>query len=168
MKLISAVSASLVLLGVVGCTQLDRALLNEEIRAEVKAEQRDVITIWPNGILTTNTSTVYTTNYFTNYVTNPTAELVVTGTQAIPVYGGLISVILGGLLGAYKGIRNKKLAEALVVATEAGRIAIREMDQINGKAADQVFKDAMVKQQTFLGVKGQAAQIVEKKTDKTT
>ena len=146
----------LVLLGV-GCSQLDKAVLEEQVREEVTETQ--VI----SGAIT---NVYYSTNYFTNYVVGDAAKGVAEATDAIPVWGGLISTGLTGLLGIYASIRSRKkgqaLAEALVLANEAGRHMLRNMP--DGCRIDDNFKRAMVDEQVALGKANEITRVVRKVT----
>jgi hypothetical protein len=159
-------TASIVLLGV-GCTQLDNALLEQQVKEEVTVQTNLVTQLLPNGLLFTNIFVMVSTNYYTNYVTNPNAEAVVKATDMIPIYGGLISAIGTTLLGFYRAVRNRKIAEAAVIAVDAGRRAVRALDG-GGDKVDGVFKDAMVREQQALGMQPDITAIVRQRTQKTT
>ena len=166
MKLWLTIPAIIVLLGV-SCTQLDNALLEQQVKEEITVKTNLVTQLLPNGLLFTNVFVMVSTNYYTNYVTNPNAEAVVKATDMIPVYGGLISAIGTTLLGLYRAVRNKKIAEATVIAVDAGRRAVRAYEN-GGAKVDGIFKDAMVREQQALGMQPDITEIVRRKTQKTT
>lgn len=157
MKFLWSIVACLVLLGVVSCTQLDRAVLEQQVREEVTETQ---------VISAASTNIYYSTNYFTNYVVSDAAKGVVEATEAIPVWGGLISTVLAGVMGVYASARNKKkgkaLAEALVLANEAGRQVLLHMP--DGERIDERFKQAMMEEQVALGHANEITQVVRKVT----
>jgi hypothetical protein len=159
-------TASIVLLGV-GCAELDNALLEQQVREEITVQTNQVAQLLPNGLLFTNTFVMVSTNYHTNYVANPNAEAVIKATDMIPVYGGLISAIGTTLLGMYRAVRNRKIAEATVIAVDAGRRAVRAYEN-GGAKVDGVFKDAMVREQQALGLQPEITHIVRRRTTKTT
>ena len=156
-----------VLLGVCGCTQLDNALLEQHVEEQITVQTNQVTQLLPNGLIFTNIFVQVSTNYHTNYVTNPNAEAVVKATEMIPVYGGLISAIGTTLLGFYRAVRNRKIAEAAVIAVDAGRRAVRAADG-GGAKLDGIFKDAMVREQQALGLQPEITEIVRRRTTKTT
>lgn len=155
--LTQCLALSLVLLGAGGCSQLDRALLREEI-----TEQMTMTEVISAGV----TNVYYSTNYFTNYTAAPMAEFIAETTNVIPVWGGLISTVLSGALGVYASIRNKRkgqaIAEALVLANEAGRQILRKMP--DGDRIDSHFKQALVEEQMALGKADEITKVVKRVT----
>lgn len=154
---LQVLAATLVLLGVCSCTQLDQAVLTEEVTGQVT----ETTVISPG-----RTNVYYSTNYFTNYVVSPAAQGVADATGAIPVWGGLVSTVLTGVFGIYAASRNKRrghaLAEALVLANEAGRQILRSMP--DGERIDENFKRAMVEEQVALGQANEITSVVRKVT----
>jgi len=143
-----------------GCSVMDKALLRQEITAEV-TETEQVTDL--GGVLSTNF--YYSTNYFTNYVASPAAEFVAEATNAIPGWGGLISTILSGGIGIFVALKNKKRLHAAVLATEAGRQILLSM--ADGDRIDDAFKSAMVEEQEYQGQKEAIGRIVRTITKKT-
>ena len=158
MKFLMPSLACVVLLSVVGCTQLDNALLREDIREEITVQTNQVAQILPNGLIFTNVFVSVSTNYYTNYVANPDAQAVITGTQAIPIYGGLISAIGTTLLGFYRAFRNRQIAVSAVQSIHAGRRALVR----HGNGGEKVFLDAVVEEQERLGMREPIRKIVKR------
>lgn len=142
----------LIVIALTGCTTLDKTILDEEVEAkEYVFEDLDTGTMITNVV------------YTTNYVVKPEFGEAVQIVDGVPVWGIVLSTILTGLAGVYASARNKQkgkaLAEALILANEAGREILLGLP--NGDTIDDEFKAALIRKQMAMGKVDEITKLVQ-------
>lgn len=156
MKTILSLAILTVALLSVGCSQLDSALIREQVTP---------------GQTITSTNAVghvelITLPPVTNYTVAPAVGTVTAIAGALPIpWAGTIASILGLGASLYVGARRKKLTVALVEGIEAGRTLLQASPE--GRALDAQVKDALIHHQEIAGVLGAAARLVSQYTSNT-